>query len=200
MVLKVIGAGLPRTATSSLNRALEYLLKGKGLNMSAIPGHPFNLGDNWDSALASKMPDWNKALDGFSSAVDWPASMFWHELSEAFPDAIIILSTRDSVDIWLQSLEATVLPVARMALVPDWDDGFGLLRLLERFTGSKDWDNAARLKDAYLRHNQEVRDSAPASRLVDWKATDGWLPICRALHLPVPDMPFPWTNKREDWG
>jgi hypothetical protein len=52
MALRVVGAGLPRTGTSSLRRALEHLLGGKCCHMSALPGHPFNLGVGWGSALA----------------------------------------------------------------------------------------------------------------------------------------------------
>jgi hypothetical protein len=63
MTLRIIGAGLPRTGTSSLNQALEYLLKGKGLHMSALPGHPFDLGEDWDNAIVGRMPDWKKTLE-----------------------------------------------------------------------------------------------------------------------------------------
>jgi hypothetical protein len=200
MTLQIIGAGLPRTGTSSLNRALEYLLNGRGYHMTVIPGHPFNLGDEWDRALADDMPDWDKVFAGFTSAVDWPSSMFWRELSVAYPDAPVILSVRNSAETWVQSLEATILPVAREALAPDWSDGRGLLTLFERFTGTEQWDDVATLKAAYERHNAEVRKTIPESRLVEWQAADGWLPICQALELPVPDVPFPWLNKREDWG
>jgi hypothetical protein len=130
MVLRVIGAGLPRTGTSSLNLALQHLLGGKGYHMTVIAGHPFNLGDEWDNALADMMPDWDTIFDGFSSAVDWPTSMFWQEISATYPDAPIILSTRDSAETWVASLEATILPVAREALVSDWSEGRGLLTLL----------------------------------------------------------------------
>ncbi len=44
MTLQVVGAGLPRTGTSSLREALERLLAGRCCHMSAIPGHPFDLG------------------------------------------------------------------------------------------------------------------------------------------------------------
>jgi hypothetical protein len=200
MVLRVIGAGLPRTGTSSLNLALQHLLGGKGYHMTVIAGHPFNLGDEWDNALADMMPDWDTIFDGFSSAVDWPTSMFWQEISATYPDAPIILSTRDSAETWVASLEATILPVAREALVSDWSEGRGLLTLFERFTGTQEWDNHALLKAKYAEHNAEVRRLAPQNRLVDWRATDGWQPLCAALDLPVPEMPFPHVNKREDWG
>lgn len=200
MSLRVVGAGLPRTGTSSLTRALAHLFGGRVSHMSTIPGHPFNLGTGWSQALAGDMPDWDQLFDGYIAAVDWPASMFWRELSEVYPDALVLLSVRDSAETWRQSAEATILPVAQLALAPDWNEGRGLVDLLERFTGSQQWDDPATLMAAYERHNAEVRQSVPSHRLLEWRATDGWAPLCRALDVPVPDQPFPWTNRREDWG
>lgn len=200
MNLRVVGAGLPRTGTQSLGTALVYLLSGRSYHMSVIPGHPFALGVEWDRALAGETPDWNRVFDGYVAAVDWPASMFWRELSEANPDALVLLSVRDSAETWWQSANESFLPVARMALAPGWSAGCGLVTLLERFTGTLEWDDPATLMAAYERHNAQVRAEVPRSRLVEWRASQGWRPICDALGMPVPDMPFPWVNRRRDWG
>ena len=199
MNLRVVGAGLPRTATNSLLQAFEYLLGAPVAHMRVLPGHPFDLGAGWDQALAGETPDWARLLEGYVATVDWPASMFWRELSEANPDALVLLSLRDSAETWWQSADATILPVARMALAPDWTGGRGLVTLLERFTGTEAWDNSATLMAAYERHNADVRQSVPKHRLLEWRAEEGWLPICRALGLPVPDFPFPVTNRRSEW-
>ena len=200
MALQVVGAGLPRTGTSSLTKALERLIGGRCHHMSTIPGHPFNLGAGWNEAIVGGNPDWEELFNGYNAAVDWPASMFWREISDVYPEALVLLSVRESAEIWWQSANATILPVGRMALTPDWTDGRDFLNLLERFTGSKEWDDPAKLMAAYERHNAEVRRTIPAPRLLEWRARDGWEPICNALHLPIPDEPFPWTNRREDWG
>jgi len=200
MRLRVVGAVLPRTGTHSLRVALEQLLGGHSYHMSVISGHPFDLGEGWDHALAGEIPDWDRVFDGYVAAVDWPASLFWRELSQANPEALVLLSVRDSAETWRRSAEATILPVARLALAPDWKEGRGLLDLLERFTGTEHWDDPATLQAAYERHNAGVRQAVPPGRLLEWRATDGWPPICRALNLPIPDLPFPWLNRREDWG
>jgi hypothetical protein len=57
MNLRVVGAGLPRTGTDSLRNALGQLLGGTCYHMREIPGHPFNLGDGWNCALAGETPD-----------------------------------------------------------------------------------------------------------------------------------------------
>jgi hypothetical protein len=196
MPLRVVGAGLPRTGTNSQQVALQQLLGGRCYHMHEIPGHPFNLGDGWRHALAGETPDWDVVFDGYVAAVDWPASMFWRELSEKYSDALVLLSTRDSAETWYASCNSTILPVAR-----DWQGGSqDFQELLKRFTGQENWDDKAVLMAAYDRHNADVRATIPPERLLDWRVQDGWEPLCRALNLPVPDMPFPWTNKREEWG
>ncbi len=200
MTLRVVGSGLPRTGTSSLRNSLESLLGGACYHMSAVPNHPWDLGVHWDLALEGGSPDWAAVFDGFVAAVDWPASAFWREISAAFPDALVLLSVRQTAEEWWQSMEATVLPAARRELAPDWSAGHDLTRLLERFTGASRWDDRALLMKAYDEHVAEVRATVPAHRLLEWRAADGWAPICRALDLPVPDDEFPWLNRREDWG
>src|SRR5258705_2827575 len=86
MHLQLVGAGLPRTGTSSLRQALEQLLGAPSCHMSALPGHPFALGEGWDHVIAGGQPDWDALMAGYAAAVDWPASMFWRELSAANPD------------------------------------------------------------------------------------------------------------------
>jgi hypothetical protein len=168
--------------------------------MREIPGHPFDLGPGWSLAQAGGTPDWNQLLNEYVATVDWPASMFWRELSEACPDSLVLLSVRDSAETWWQSLNESILPVARKALTPDWKEGRGLLDLFERFTQTKDWDDPATLMGAYERHNEDVSKTIPAHRLLVWQASEGWPPICQALNLSIPGEPFPWTNLRREWS
>ena len=200
MTLRVIGAGLPRTGTNSLMLALESLLHGPCLHMRKLPGHPFDLGEGWRAALSGDSPDWSQLVAGYVAAVDWPASMFWRELTEVDRDALVLLSVRDTAEIWWQSLEATILPVVRNALAPDWTEGRDLLTLIERFTGTTHWDDPATLMAAYERHNHAVRTTVSSHRLLEWRAAEGWPPICGALGISVPSESFPWTNRRSEWG
>lgn len=200
MGLQVIGAGLPRTGTHSLSSALERLLGGRVHRMSVIEGHPFDLGDDWNRALGGEHVDWSAMFEGYEAAVDWPASAFWREIVAANPGALVVLSERDDFEQWYDSMAATILPFARLGLAPDWTQGRGLVALFERFTGTEAWDDPEVLRAAHDRHIAEVVAEVDAERLLRWKASDGWGPLCRALHETVPEEPFPWLNKREDWG
>ncbi|AYY12315.1 hypothetical protein EF847_05930 [Actinobacteria bacterium YIM 96077] len=168
--------------------------------MSVIPGHPFDLGADWTKAVRGEPVEWDKIYEGYVAAVDWPTSMCWDELITHYPDAVVILSQRESAQEWYESVAATLLPVSRMAVANRWTgDGCGLTELLERFAGSEQWDDSERLTKAYDQHLAAVRESVPAERLVEWKPQDGWEPICQALGVEVPDKPFPWLNPRSDW-
>jgi hypothetical protein len=200
MELRIIGAGLPRTGTRSLGVALEHLTGGLCYTMSEIPEHPFNLGDDWYSALADEATDWHMLLNRFVAAVDWPASLFWRELSEANPDALVLLSVRDSAEEWWGSFNETVLQTARIAQAQSWNEDNGLFDLLERFTGTTQWDDPVTMMASYERYNAAVRKKIAPHRLLEWRVSEGWEPICRALGLAVPTIPFPWVNRRSDWG
>jgi hypothetical protein len=38
----------------------------------------------------------------------------------------------------------------------------------------------------------------PPERLLVFEAKDGWQPLCEFLGVPVPDVPYPRVNSRED--
>ena len=198
MGLRVVGAGLPRTGTGSLSAALRRLLGAPCFDMREIVGHPYVLGDPWWTALAGGRPDWGAAMDGYAAAVDWPASLFWRELAAESPDALVLLSRRDP-ESWLASMEATVLPVARAVAPADWIGGRDIVLLLERFAGTTEWDDPAVLLDAHDRWIAGVRADADPRLLVEWRPGEGWGPLCAALGVPVPDVAFPWSNRRGDW-
>jgi hypothetical protein len=140
------------------------------------------------------MPDWSALLAGYRAAVDWPAASFWPELSAAFPDALVLLSLRDP-DSWWRSASTTIFPASRQAPGP-WRDMVDAV-FAARFTSALD-DRDACLA-AFARHNEAVRRGVPRERLLEWRASDGWGPLCAALGVPVPEEPFPRVNTSEEF-
>lgn len=196
MTLRVVGAGLGRTGTASLKRALELLLGGPCYHMLEVMEHP---GHDlvWHAAVRGEPADLASLLEGYRAAVDWPACAFWRELAAANPDAVILLSTRESPQRWWASMEATIVPTVKSrASATDpllVQHGAMVRELLERRFCER-WDDPGEAMTAYERHNEEVRSSADPARLLDWRPADGWEPICEALGEPVPDVPFPFEN------
>ncbi len=197
--MRVVGAGLPRTGTRSLRSALEQLLRGTCYHMSELFERPDEVA-TWRAAARGEAPDWRTFPGGCVAAVDWPASIFWRELADANPDAVIVLSTRRDATQWWESCDATILPVARGDRPMEDENWLAMFHeQLEREVGP-DWDDQRAFEAYYERWNAAVRQDAPADRLLDWQATDGWEPLCAALGVPVPDEPFPHTNTRAEWN
>lgn len=198
MTIRVVGAGLGRTGTHSLKLALENLLGGPCYHMLEVLGHPEHL-PIWEQAGKGQMPDWSALLAGYEAIVDWPGASFWREMAEAFPDAVILLSTRADAETWWTSANATIFQVIT-GLPADTEDPFAnMWRAIaeNRFTPRTDDHDAAIA--AYERHNADVRATADPSRLVEWQPGDGWEPLCAALGVDVPDEPFPHVNTTDDF-
>jgi hypothetical protein len=196
-MLRVVGAGLPRTATRSLKDALERLLGGRCYHMAEVFQHLEDV-PTWHAAARGEEVDWSSFPPDSVATVDWPASVFWRELAEANPDAVILLSTRDSAAKWWESADETILPVLRDPVEPENEEWQQMVRALFGREIGPDWDDAEGAQAFYERHNEHVRREAPAGRFLDWQARDGWEPLCQALRVPVPDEPFPQVNTREE--
>src|SRR5205807_4528487 len=108
MALKVVGAGLGRTGTNSLKLALEQLLGAPCYHMLEVMQHPQHT-PSWEAAVRGEAVDWSTLLNGYAATVDWPASAFWSELRASNPDALLLLSTRDSARRWWESMQRTIV-------------------------------------------------------------------------------------------
>lgn len=197
MALQLIGAGLPRTGTSSLREALRHLLGAPVHHMSEVFAHP-EQASTWTSALHGDPPDWHDFLAGYAAGVDAPFSLCWRELAAACPDVPVLLSLRADAQVWLRSMEATVIPRTREILAGDRHDPVHpLFAVLFRDLG--DIDDGDQLVAGYRRWADDVRAEIAPERLVVWRPGDGWEPLCRALDVPIPDSPFPHENSTTDY-
>jgi hypothetical protein len=140
------------------------------------------------------MPDWRALFAGYAAAVDWPAASFHGELMDAFPDALVLLSVREP-ESWWKSAHETIFPHSRKVQGP-WREMIDAV-FAGRFTLALD-DRAACLA-AFERHNAEVRRHVPPDRLLEWRASEGWAPLCQALGVAVPRDPFPRVNTSEEF-
>jgi len=193
-MLKVIGAGFGRTGTSSLKIALEQLGFGRCYhfrNMLADWHVP-----RWRAILEGARPDWESLFQGYASTGDFPCAAFYRELAAHYPDARVILSSRDAAD-WYRSTRETLLPLRRA--LPTWLPPFGLIaavtdKLLWKGAFEGRFDDRAYMLERYARHLDEVRAAIPPQRLLVFDVREGWEPLCAFLGVPVPKTPFPRVN------
>ena len=216
--LQVIGAGLGRTGTTSLKAALEILLEGPCFHFLEYESHP-ELMASW-LAFVEKMPirsdpeeffdvpisEWETVMPDYVACVDEPASFYWKQLSKLFPEALVILSIRDTESWWSStaSIEKHLIEEIESS-EPISDERRDFLDFTEKlYPAEPDGMSKAVETARFDTHNRRVlehaeQDEAFRRRFLLWRAEEGWEPICQALDLPVPKTPFPHKNKRAEY-
>lgn len=201
--MRLIGAGLPRTGTLSQKLALEMLGLAPCYHMVTVMAD-LNQAPLWERAVHGDVV-WEEIFAGFESTVDWPGGLFYKELMDAYPDAKVLLSTRDT-ESWERSMRQTVWAVrhggslmrllsdAQVHVNPMWAGFISMIDAIVWDATFKNRDSPEQMIEAFERHNEEVKATVPADKLLVWEIGDGWEPLCEFLELPVPDMPFPHIN------
>ena len=208
MPLKIIGAGFGRTGTVSTKAALEILGFGPCYHMREIlksrPGYSDGHLKLWSEHARARAAgedhrmDWEHIFAQYPATMDHPASIYYKELMETFPDAKVILNVRDS-ESWFKSWQtlfdgfdffryfAPIIPPVRRAL----DIVDVLIRDVEMNGNIERESNI----EIFERHNREVIETVPADRLLVFSVKEGWGPLCKFLDVEVPDQPFPHLNE-----
>jgi hypothetical protein len=199
--MKVIGAGLARTGTTSTLAALEELGFGHCYTFYTILSERPEHVARWLDIYAGKPVDWRDLFAGFNSVVDWPACDFYLQLLELWPEAKILLNVRDP-EAWYQSVKNTIWEnYQNMLRAGQGPESNGLSRLLDvmawrGFFDGKFEDQQYAI-DAFERHTQKVKQSLPPDKLLVFDVREGWQPLCEFLDVAVPDKPFPRLNDTE---
>jgi len=201
MTLKLIGAGFGRTGTMSMKGALELIGYGPCYHMIEVIENP-GAADQWYRAACGETVDWDTVFKGYVATVDWPACTFYRELADKYPDAKVLLTLRDP-ERWYESCQNTIFKVMHQdeaAVPPPMQAQLRMVKKLvcDRTFGG-DLDDRANAIAVFNRHNEEVRKTIPAERLLVYEPGQGWEPLCAFLGVDVPAEPFPKVNTTEEF-
>jgi hypothetical protein len=200
--MKIIGSGFGRTGTLSLKAALEILGFDPCYHMEDVIKRPSHINMWYQIGQGQPVP-WEKIFGNFQATVDFPASVFYKELLDAYPDAKVIHTVRDP-ERWYDSTAETIYGAANN--FPIWVPR--LFPPLARFIGLQEsliWQKVfnGRFPDRafaiqrFHDHTEEVRQHVPPEKLLVFQVQEGWEPLCAFLDVPVPGVPFPHVNDRE---
>ena len=183
-----------RTGTASLKVALETLNIGRCYHMTEVLKNPEYV-QYWINAAAGS-DDWDKIYSGYSATVDNPGCNYWKELAAYYPEAKVILTTRDA-NTWFDSTIETIHSVEFARFMKNSPFGEMIQKTM--------WDKMEnRMQDReymvefFNNRSAEIIDSIDAERLLVYQVSDGWEPLCKFLDVPVPDMEFPRINSRNE--
>ncbi|KAI0427547.1 P-loop containing nucleoside triphosphate hydrolase protein [Xylaria sp. FL1042] len=201
-----------RTGTASMRAAMKQLGFVDTYHMMncSIENPPDAL--LWMDALRAKYDgvgeftrkDWDKLLGGSQAVCDWPACAFAKELIEAYPEAKVVMTTRE-VNSWHASTMKTVYwrvtdPELRWLSSFSWAAKMYYPMLKKFFDTFFEGDFPNRGKEVFTKHYAEVKKMVPPERLLEYRVQDGWEPLCKFLDCPVPkDVPFPNVNDNSDF-
>jgi hypothetical protein len=177
---KVFCIGFHKTGTSTLKDALRILgYRVTGPNVLNDPD------------IARHAEDKARSLVGlFDAFQDNPWPILYRMLDREFPGSRFILTIRPA-DQWLASVKdhfsIKATPMREWIYGPGRGSPFG---------------NEAHYLERYERHNREVlayfKDRPDDFLLLDVTSGDGWEKLCPFLGVPVPDVPFPWRNSKQE--
>lgn len=194
MRLKVIGSGLGRTGTKSLQSALNMLGFGPCHHMMEVFPRPESV-PLWIEAGEGR-PDWDAIFAEFHSAVDYPSAAYWRELAAYYPDAKVIHTVRDP-DKWFDSTQATIFsPNGPLAAALASEADHPMLSFFRSFTKPflAHIHDRAFMIEYFLRNTEEVKAAIPTERLLIYESGQGWVPLCAFLGVAAPDAPYPSEN------
>ncbi|KAI1827770.1 hypothetical protein F4861DRAFT_288051 [Xylaria intraflava] len=207
--IRVICAGPPRAATSSMQAAIERLGFGPCLHMAHVLPHPdrakllLKAAREQDKEKRQEMV--GEIMAGHASVADLPVIFFAHDLMDMYPDAAIVLNQRASAAVWSASAQES------FEFFFSWR--FFLVGLL--FRADRMWyalniegtrwcarnygNPVVWSTDVYEGHRKWVLAEAKrrGRPVLEFMPEQGWGPLCEFLGVEVPDEPFPKLNERE---
>ncbi|CAF0960411.1 unnamed protein product [Rotaria sordida] len=196
--LRVIGAGLPRTGTSSLKAALEILGFGPCHHMTELFDKP-EQSILFARALDGYEIDFRELLKGYGSSVDAPTALFYKEIHQAYPKAKVILTVRDNSEKWLESFKNSIGPVGLdifFYIATYLIRRFRLQCIVVRKIMQKWMTEYGQIgPHIHELYNARVIQENKQDELLVFNVKQGWPPLCRFLNVPIPeDIPFPNVN------
>lgn len=171
----------------------------------------------WDEAIKARYygdgktftrADFEKFLGQYEAVGGWFAALLAEDLLAAYPDAKVILTTRDP-DEWVDSWNGTIVQTQRWWRPWRWILPIvgGKIRDLRRnadlsfnaFSYGAPFDRVEQRK-VYVNHNERIRQLVSQDRLLDVGAQTDWKPLCAFLGKSVPeDKPYPHSADRRTY-
>lgn len=213
MSLLIIGAGFPRTGTTTLKQSLEILGFQKCYHMKELLVKPDML-PLWLELDKTGNTDWDTLYKGYAATVDFPGYPYYKAHMERYPDAKVILTVRP-FESWYNSIYSTIWQsgpqtpgekfqlLSKMLFSSRLRKAFRCIKYVKGFLWEKQFQgrftDKAFVEQVFHQHIEEVKAFVPADKLLVYDVRDGWEPLCSFLGVPVPEAPLPHLNKKEDF-
>jgi hypothetical protein len=211
--MRILVLGMPRTGTTSISTALrklgytphnmrEVLVKPSELPLWQEAVNVTLLPVSERPAKQRNMPpygreEFDKLLGEYDVVTDLPGVAFSKELIEAYPDASVILTTREYSE-WETSMQNSIWQLFTWRLfavcrVLGLSQLAPLMKLLHPIFGAHNGNRygGQEARDAYEKHYSTIRTLVPKEKSLEFGQDDAWEKLCAFLHRDVPREKFP---------
>jgi hypothetical protein len=218
--IQVVGAGLGRTGTKSLQAALDLL--GYKTYHFPLPAHAESWAQFAEGRIRAEEAIDVVSRDGFTATCDQPSADVYRDQLRMYPDAKVVLTVRDNAAVWAASwrvlmdfIEVQERPFS--LTYPSFIQWVPFMRAWKRMRNVmgvhlglppgeliRGWrsqpDPNAWLAAQYEAHNAHVKEhmKQEGKQLLVFNVKDGWAPLCAFLGKEVPSVPFPCVNESAD--
>jgi len=207
--MKVIYAGFPKCGTTTISEVLKTL----GYTCQDLPDSYTENYQGWMKVMEGKCnatEEFRRMFGNVDAVADSPACFYWKEILEAFPDAKVLMGTRESEEVWYKSFRKQLDSIERRdfqffaVFSPEFRKVASFINALHKNMYGLSYEGGVscklnssehHLKSSYRRHNADVIMNCPKDKLLMVNLAEGWEPICEFLGKPVPDVQFPHKNK-----
>ena len=177
---KIFGIGLNKTATVSFHEAMKIL----GFRSIHWGGPEFK--QHIVRAKHEEVPLLRYVPQEYEAFSDIQVLTNNFDLLDAqYPGSRFVLTTRP-LDEWIDSRRRHVEKNQERAAHGEYDGHFLDVEVDE-------WTEEYHAHHARVRAHFAGRDDSLLE--LDITAGEGWKPLCGFLDVPVPDEPFPWSNR-----
>ena len=175
MSIKIIGAGFPRTGTTTLKKALETLGYNETYHFKDLIANPKKL-KYWKELENKGETNFEELFQGFKATVDFPGYPYYKILLKKYPDAKVILTKRDFED-WYESTLKTVWKagpqtvLAKMGLLTKMlfnaslRDTFMCIKFMRQTYLKKQFNHnfssKEKAKEVFFKHIEDVKKNVP---------------------------------------
>jgi Sulfotransferase domain len=192
---KVFGIGLSRTATTSLNAALDRL----GLRSIHFPSDPRTRREVLGQLANARTRLRLSVLRSCDALTDTPVCSTFEALDAGYPGSRFVLTVRDK-EAWLRSCETYWGSGLGAFLRDQPEDPYAIYMAAigQALYGSVGFDRErfSRAYDAYgERVASHFRGREHDLLVLDVFSGQGWSELCGFLGLAAPAEPFPFENR-----
>ena len=226
----VLCCGFARTGTYTLHKSLDILGFGPtwhGLTVLMYDDDiKWDMNEFWLDAYKKRNNgdsiEWDKLFDkhGFNSAADFPPCDFYKEMYQYYKNSTkyngikFILTIRDANE-WYNSVLNSIYPHTIPCSWKSWLLYYLSYKFRQQYNV---WDEMANYNwngwSKFVSHKQDVIASYKKRNndivqyfsdknddlLLIYNVKDGWPRLCKFLNVNVPDKPFPFQNKRNEFN